>query len=352
MTFDAEKVYQELQTRYQGRVRRDEPLARHGTFGVGGPAEVWVTLETSEDVLDLVSQCMSNGWPLLLLGNGTNVLYADAGARGIVARLALNVYTIEDHGDGTALLRAGAGVSWPKLLNELATLGWGGLEFGPGIPGTLGGGVISNAGAHFGNLGEVLAWVDVVDARPNVENAPVVRHYEHAELDMTYRHSRFRSERRIIFDDEGYPVVAPRDLIEPAEIITQLGVRLHRDEPQHLRARIEEFKQHRKRTQPPQQSAGSVFKNPAGDYAARLIEQVGLKGSAHGKARISERHANFIVNSGGASAADVVALIVEARRRVREQFGIELELELELRGAWEKTAHDEAAAKTAEYPTL
>ena len=338
MTFDAEQVYQELQPCYQGRVRRDELLSRHSTFGVGGPADVWVTLETPEEVLDLVSRCMANSWPLLLLGNGTNVLYADAGARGVVARLALNVYTIEDYDDGTALLRAGAGVSWPKLLNELAALGWGGLEFGPGIPGTLGGGVISNAGAHFGNLGEVLEWVDVVDARPNVEHVPQVRHYEHAELDMSYRHSRFRSERRIVFDDEGHPVVAPRDLIEPAEIITRLGVRLHHDEPQQLRARIEEFKQHRKRTQPPQQSAGSVFKNPEGDYAARLIEQAGLKGQAHGKARISERHANFIVNGGGASAADVVALIVEARRRVQEQFGVELELELELRGAWERRA--------------
>lgn len=336
MTFDAEQVYQELYSRYQGRVRRDEPLSRHGTFGVGGPADMWVTLERSEEVLDLVSLCMKNAWPLLLVGNGTNVLYADAGARGIVARIALNDYAIEDHGNGRALLVAGAGVSWPRLLNELAALGWGGLEFGPGIPGTLGGGVISNAGAHFGNLGEVLEWVDVVDARANRENTPAMRHYERAELSMSYRHSRFRSYRRIAFDDEGGPVVAPRRLIEPEEIITRLGVSLHRDEPAQLRARIEEFKQHRKRTQPPQQSAGSVFKNPEGDYAARLIEQAGLKGMAHGKARISERHANFIVNSGGASAADVVALIAEARRRVREQSGVELELEVELRGAWEK----------------
>lgn len=338
MTFEAEKVYEELHTHYQGRVRRNEPLSRHGTFGVGGPADVWVTLETSEELLDLVSRCMTNTWPLLLVGNGTNVLYADAGARGIVARIALDDYTIEDQDGNNALLTAGAGVSWPRLLNELAALGWGGLEFGPGIPGTLGGGVISNAGAHFGNLGEVLEWVDVVDARPNAENKPVIRHYERHEMDLTYRHSRFRSQRRIFFNDEGQPVVAPCELIEPAEIITRLGVRLHKAEPQELRAKIEEFKQHRKRTQPPQQSAGSVFKNPSGDYAARLIEQAGLKGNAHGKARISERHANFIVNSGGASAADVVALIVEARQRVKEQFKVDLELEVELRGAWENTS--------------
>jgi UDP-N-acetylmuramate dehydrogenase len=166
----------------------------------------------------------------------------------------------------------------------------------------------------------------------------MVRRYTHDELDLSYRHSRFRSQRRIFFDDNGQPVVAPRELIEPGEIISRLGVRLHRADPQELRAKIEEFKQHRKRTQPPQQSAGSVFKNPEGDYAARLIEQAGLKGKAHGKARISERHANFIVNAGGASAADVVALIVEARRRVKELFKVELELEVELRGAWENVS--------------
>jgi UDP-N-acetylmuramate dehydrogenase len=156
----------------------------------------------------------------------------------------------------------------------------------------------------------------------------------HDELDLSYRHSRFRSERRVWFDEKGYPIVAPGGLIEPAEIIVQVGVRLHRDDPEKLRSLIEKYKQHRKMTQPPQQSAGSVFKNPPGDFAGRLIEQVGLKGRIHGKAQISERHANFIVNQGGARAADVVALIVEARNRVLEQFGVELELEVELRGEW------------------
>ncbi len=154
-------------------------------------------------------------------------------------------------------------------------------------------------------------------------------------LDMSYRHSRFRSTRRIQFDEHGYPLVAPRHLIEPPEIIMQLGVRLHREDPQQLRSIIDQYKHHRKKTQPPQQSAGSVFKNPAGDYAGRLIEAAGLKGMASGKARISERHANFIVNVGGASAANVATLISEARKRVRDIFGVELELEVELRGEWE-----------------
>src|SRR5437016_5628031 len=204
MTFDAEAVYTELHEHFRERVRRNEPLARHGTFGVGGPADVWVSLDAQDELIGLVRMCVERYWPLLLVGNGTNVLYAGAGVRGIVARVALNNYTIEDQGNSTALLVAGAGVSWPRLLNELAPLGWGGLEFAPGIPGTLGGGVISNAGAHTGNLGEVLQWVEflkcdlttplplgqsgrkvvVLDARGNEEGqiqSPKVCRYQHDE---------------------------------------------------------------------------------------------------------------------------------------------------------------------------
>ncbi len=337
MTFNTEDIYAELSPHFRERVRQNEPLARHGTFGVGGPADVWLSLETPEELVGVVCLCIEQRWPLLVVGNGTNVLYSDAGVRGIVARLALNSYKIEERDDGSALLVAGAGVSWPKLLNELAPLGWGGLEFGPGIPGTLGGGVISNAGAHHSNLGEVLEWVDVLDVRNGEDQSavPTIRRYEHNELELSYRHSRFRAQRRIQFDEQGYPLVAPRGLIEPGEIVMQLGVRLHREEPKKLRATIEEYKQHRKRTQPPQQSAGSVFKNPPGDYAGHLIEEAGLKGLVHGKAQISQRHANFIVNLGGASASDVAALIKEAHNRVYERFGVDLELEVELRGECE-----------------
>ena len=339
MSFDAETAYAELHARFGGRARRNEPLARHCTFGVGGPADIWVSLERREDAIDLVTRCAEERWPLLIAGNGTNVLYADAGVRGIVARMALTGYTLEDRGDGTALLTAGAGVSWPRLLNELAPLGWSGLEFGPGIPGTLGGGVISNAGAHQGNLGQVLQWVEVLDARESETQPvpPVIVHYQHADLALDYRHSRFRAERRVQFDAQGNPLAAPRQLIEPGEIIVELGILLKQGEPKLLRETIDAHKLHRKQTQPPQQSAGSVFKNPVGDYAGRLIEAVGLKGATHGSAQFSERHANFIVNVGGARAADVAALIKEAHNRVREQFGVELELEVELRGEWRET---------------
>lgn len=336
MTFHVETAYNELCAHLDEHVQRDEPLARHCTFGVGGPADIWVTLHSANALMQLVTLCSERRWPLLIVGNGTNVLYADAGVRGVVARMALATYTIEDEGEGNALLLAGAGVSWPRLLNELSAQGWGGLEFGPGIPGTLGGGVISNAGVHGHDLGEVLEWVDVVDARQCEEQAiaPEILRYTHKELDLTYRHSRFRAQRRVQFDEQGEPVAAPRKLIEPAEIIMQLGLRLHQDDPLKLRATIAAHKQYRKRTQPPQQSAGSVFKNPLGDYAGRLIEAAGLKGMTSGGAQISERHANFIVNVGGARAADIAALIKEARNRVAQQFGLDLEMEVELRGEW------------------
>ena len=259
MTFDIEAVFAELQLHFQGSVRRNESLARHCTFGVGGPADIWVSVDKPQDLTELVRLCAERAWPLLVVGNGTNVLYADAGVRGIVARIALDHYSIQDHGDGTALLIAEAGTSWPRLLNELAVQGWGGLEFGPGIPGTLGGGVISNAGAHNSELSEVLAWVEVVDARGSSLHqtgitVPMVRRYMHDEIDLGYRQSRFRAGRHITFDAHGYPIVPPRRLIEPAEIIVQLGVRLHRESPERLKAIIEDHKQHRKRTQPPQKS--------------------------------------------------------------------------------------------------
>jgi UDP-N-acetylmuramate dehydrogenase len=340
MTFEIETAYNALRQRLSERVvgsfKSNEPLARHSTFGVGGPADVWVSLDTATDLVGLVTLCIEQHWPLLLVGNGTNVLYADAGVRGVVARIALNNYDIEEQEDDTALLRAGAGVSWPRLINELAAQGWGGLEFGPGIPGTLGGGVISNAGAHHSDLACVLEWVEVLDARPALASAgvPTVVRYKREELDLSYRHSRFRAQRRVQFDEQGYPVAAPRQLIEPAEIVTSVVVRLHRADPRVLYTQIEEYKQHRRRTQPPQQSAGSVFKNPPGDHAGRLIELVGMKGLAHGNARISERHANFIVNVGGARAVDVAWLIREAYNRVYKQCGVALELEVELRGEW------------------
>ena len=155
-----------------------------------------------------------------------------------------------------------------------------------------------------------------------------------AVLGLAYRDSRFRSHRRITFDDEGHPSVPDIGLIDPTEMILGGTFVLAHAPADEVRARVARYRQHRKETQPVQGSAGSVFKNPPGDHAGRLIEAAGLKATTVGGAEISPVHANFIVNVGGATAHDVVALIALARRTVRERFGVRLELEVELRGAW------------------
>ena len=341
MIFDAEVAYNELQLHFRDRVRRHEALARHCALGVGGPADVWVVLESRRELIGLVSLCAEEHWPALIVGNGTNMLYADAGVRGIVARVALNEYQIENQEDGTALLRAEAGVSWPLLLHNLAPLGWGGLEFGVGIPGTLGGGVFSNAGAHNRDLGQVLEWIEVLDARgSNLEaddqiSYPLVQRYHRDELDLSYRQSRFRQRSQTRFDERGQLIPPSRSMIEPAEIVMLAGIRVHQEDPERLRAVLAEYKRQRRLTEPPPHRAGTIFKDPPGTDAGSLIEQAGLKGRTHGQAQISTAHANYIVNSGEARATDVAALIREAHQRVLEQFGVQLELDVELRGEWE-----------------
>ncbi|HEU5343518.1 MAG TPA: UDP-N-acetylmuramate dehydrogenase [Ktedonobacterales bacterium] len=322
--------------------RVDEPLARHGTFGVGGPADAWASITEEDALAQLVTRAAQRGWPLMLVGNGTNVLYADAGARGIAARMLLTGWSLEPLEDDPESaqrirLRAGAGVSLPKLVNDLGARGWAGLEWAAGVPGTIGGAVVSNAGAHGVCVSDTLESARVLFAPGAAEGEPdraVIRELTASELGLTYRHSRFRAARRVAFDDNGHPQAAPRALIEPTEMITGASFILRRDQPAAILERVARYKQHRKDTQPPQPSAGSVFKNPPNDFSGRLIESVGLKGTRIGRAEISSRHANFIVNTGGASAADVVALIALARRTVRERCGVELELEVELRGDW------------------
>lgn len=333
----SEEMLTYLREAFGRLAKANEPLSRHGTFGVGGPADAWVSVESEEILERLTTLAWRRGWPLMLVGNGTNVLYSDAGARGVVARMQLTDWSLEPLAEGGARLRAGAGVSLPKLVNDLATRGLAGLEWAAGVPGSVGGAVVSNAGAHGACVADTLEAARILFTPGAAEGEPervVIRELPAEALGLTYRHSRFRADRRITFDDEGRPCPVPRARIEPPEMITGATFLLRPDDPEAIHERAAFYKQHRKDTQPPQQSAGSVFKNPEGDHAGRLIESVGLKGTRIGNAEISQKHANFIVNHGGASAADVVALIALARRTVREQRGVNLELEVELRGDW------------------
>ncbi|MBA3826492.1 MAG: UDP-N-acetylmuramate dehydrogenase [Ktedonobacterales bacterium] len=316
------------------RLRLDEPLARHGTFGVGGPAEVWMGATAEDDLVALLALAQDHAVPILFSGNGTNVLYADAGARGVVVRVSPEDWHIRevDGAAGTARLHAGAGVSLPKLVNDLAALGWAGLEWGAGVPGTVGGGVVSNAGCHGQSISDTIQSARVLDARDPA--VPTFRDLAFAELGLGYRQSRFRQHRRVPFGADGRPQAPPRALVDPTEIIVSATFLLRRDDPAAIRARAAGYRQYRKDTQPAQASAGSVFKNPPGDHAGRLVEAVGLKGHVIGGAAISPKHANFIVNQGGAKAEDIIALIALAHATVLERHGIDLELEVELRGDW------------------
>ena len=335
-TYDTATMVEELRLRFGRALRVNEPLARHGTFAVGGPADVWISIEDEGDLLELARLAVRHQWPLLLVGNGTNVLYADAGARGIVARMAITRWSLAEQDSRSSLLTAGAGVSLPKLVNDLAHLGLAGMEWGAGVPGTIGGAVVSNAGAHGRCIADTLQTARILFVGGDAESSgqPVIRTLSAGELDFGYRHSRFRDHRRVYFGDDGTPVNPPRELIEPAEMIVEATFLLERANSKEVQDRVNAYRQHRKDTQPVQASAGSVFKNPPQDYSGRLIEAAGLKGAAIGKAEISAKHANFIVNPGGASAADVVALISLARRAVMDRFGVELDLEVLLRGDW------------------
>ncbi len=343
MAFDSAVAYNRLYPYFRERVRLHEPLALHSSFGVGGPADLWLPVENRLELSDLISLCARENWPLLIVGNGSNILYADAGVRGIVATIALRDYHFEEQTDETALVVAEAGVQWANLLKELVPLGWGGLEFSIGIPGTLGAGVISNVGAHNHELGQVLEWIEVLDARGGNREAAeppefsviVLRRYPRESLDLGYRHSRFRDQRLTHIDPSGQIVFPPRKLIEPDELVVSLALHVHRQDPSVLAGFLERYTQARKRHDPAQQHLGSIFKDPPGTTARLLIKQAGLAGKTQGNAQISHRNANFIANLGGASATDIVTLIIEAHQRVLAQHGIHLALNVELLGEWQ-----------------
>lgn len=350
MKFDADKAYHLLQAHFKERVCRDEPLARHCSFGAGGPADLWVNLASTQELIHLVSLCAEEHFPLFVMGNGTTILFADRGMRGIVARMATQAYQIEVQGPDHALLIADAGVNWSLLIQQLAALGWGGLDFGIGIPGTLAGGVVSNARAHYEEIGQRVQWLDVLDARGcNIEgedqfSSPLQRRYEHNDLDLGYRYSRFRKQRQAHFDNDGRLLSPSRSLIEPAEIILRLALLLEREDPQRLRARVKGYQARRKQIEPMPYHAGPIFKDASDVEIRHLLEQAGVQGLVQGQAMVSTRHPNYIMNLGGACASDATALLVQMHQQVQERLGVDLSLDLELHGEWEEDVDQKALA--------
>ena len=290
------------------RVRRDEPLARYTAMRVGGPAELLVVCERTDDVISTVRLAHRHNVPWRVLGGGCNVLVADRGVRGlvIVNRAARLDFDMEK---GT--VRAEAGALLAALAREAVERGLVGLEWAAGLPGAVGGAVVGNAGAFEGDVAQVLCSATVLEPH----GAVVERTNDWFEFD--YRVSRIKRGA----GGSGYVV-----------LVATFG--LLSGDPDRLVARAEEILEWRRTRHPAGATMGSTFKNPPGSHAGYLIEQAGLRGYRVGGAQISELHGNFFMNAGNATAADVLALIEHARAEVMRQFGIEMELEVELIGEW------------------
>jgi UDP-N-acetylmuramate dehydrogenase len=278
-------------------VKADEPLGRHSTFGIGGPADYYVEVKTEEQARDLVRWTAERGLPLFPIGQGSNLLVGDKGLRGVVVRLRGE---FEELSFADESVVAGAGVALPYLAKQCAERGLEGAEPLAGVPGTVGGGLMTNAGTREGDLGSLIESVDVIT--PAGEVASLRRD----EIVFSYRKS---------------------DLA--GRFVLRARLKLRRGDKNVILSKIQLQLTRRAQTQPlGTYNVGSIFKNPPGDFAARLVEAAGLKGHRVGGAQVSPRHANFIVNADRATAADVRALIDTVRRAVKEKFGVELELEI------------------------
>ncbi|GGI97199.1 UDP-N-acetylenolpyruvoylglucosamine reductase [Alicyclobacillus cellulosilyticus] len=286
-----------------GEVAFHEPLAKHTTWRIGGPADVFVCPRTVEELRGAVQAAKALAMPWTVIGRGSNLLVLDGGIRGLVIKLADQFADIDVEG---TRLTALAGRSYVSAAHIAIRHHLAGLEFATGIPGTVGGAVMMNAGAHGGETKDVLLWADVMDGDGDIHR------YTNADLRFGYRYS-------ILKDRPG--------------IVVQAAFQLRPGDPEELMAKVRAWSARRNSTQPLSlPNCGSVFRNPAGMHAGRLIEEAGLKGFRRNDAQISEKHANFIVNLGHATAEDVLWLMQYARDAVWRQFGVWLETEVRILG--------------------
>lgn len=287
-------------------VRPDEPLAEHTTFRIGGPAQWLVTPRSEDEVAGVVSTCEAAGIPWRVLGLGSNVLAPDEGLDGVTLLLADNFAAVEVLPGG--LVRAAAGATNAAVAAAARDAGLAGYEFASGIPGTIGGAAIMNAGAYEGQFSDVA--VEVRCLVPAGAESWRVANVPAPEANWGYRTSRMMRE--------GWVVLGAT-------------LQLRADSPAAIAARMEELRERRESKQPLEMpSAGSTFKRPEGHFAGALIQEAGCQGLRVGGAQVSTKHAGFVVNVGDATAADVLALIAEVQRRVHETTGVQLEPEVRL----------------------
>ena len=297
---------QELSARFGPRVKTAMPLKTMTSFQIGGPADLFITVEDETELMHAKGAAHRAKVPCFCLGAGTNLLISDRGMRGLVVRLGEGFKKIILDRDGVSVV-AGAAAQFGTLVESVVDRGLEGLEFGEGIPGTVGGGLVMNAGAFGGEIAKVVTLVHGVTEAGEA-------------LALTKENVKFAYRRTEL----------------PAHFtITRVDFTLAHGDRDRLRARVAELKAKRASRQPRGvPNAGSIFKNPPGNFAGRLLECAGLKGTRVGGAAFSDQHANFIVNLGGAQAAEVRELIELARNKVKEKSGVWLEPEVKLVGDW------------------
>jgi UDP-N-acetylmuramate dehydrogenase len=281
-------------------VKLNEPMARHTTFGVGGPADVFIAVKTEEQLRVSFAISSRQDAGVFIFGSGSNILVGDGGIRGVVIENQNSeVIGPERNGDGYKI-RVGSGMSFAALARRLASGGFAGIEWACGIPGSMGGAVVSNAGAYGHSLRDVLVGARLTDSRGEImEMTP-------GDLDLGYRYSAFTHGKL------------------KEEIVLTVDLRVQAGDPEQLKERVRELDQQRRGAQPPGRNCGSVFQNPAERSAWQYIDAVGLREHRIGNAQFSKQHSNFIQNLGDATASDISALITLAQARVRERFAVGL----------------------------
>lgn len=287
----------------------EEPMAKHITFRVGGPAEWFVLVDTVEQLKQVLSLCKEQGEPYYVIGNGSDLLVSDAGVRGVIIRLAgefAEIVAKETVNEGVCNVCAGAGVMLAALSLRAGKKGFTGLEFANGIPGTVGGAVLMNAGAYGGEIKDTIIAADVLTKEGEV------RKLTKEELQLSYRHSA---------------------MMESGDIVLRAYFTLTVRPKLQIFAVMESYKKARQEKQPLEYpSAGSTFKRPEGYFAGKLIQDAGLSGCKIGGAMVSTKHAGFVINAGGATAADVYELIQHIKKTVKDKFQVDLEPEVRFLG--------------------
>jgi UDP-N-acetylmuramate dehydrogenase len=304
---DVESLARELDAAIAGEVRANEPMSGHTTFGLGGPADLFITAVSRSDLQAVLEFCRDHKVPVIPVGDGSNLLVSDTGVRGALVKLGGKFDQLSLHGEE---FTAGAGAGISQAIAAAASGGLGGLEVLYGVPGSVGGGVYMNAGTRHGWLSDILLSAEIVD-QDGASRSAAPR-----DLEMSYRHSALQE-------------------MDPAPFVVSAVFGLRAEEASTVRERIGALARDRRGTQPLSlRSCGCMFRNPEGDSAGRLIDAAGLKGLRVGGVEVSEKHANFFVHRGDATAVDVYRLAMKVRRLVAEETGVDLKLEVRLLGDW------------------